>query len=76
MKPTFFCCTVEGTGMDGIAVQQQLERHFSRRDGSRQNDPDDRADCLPDGEETRQRTLSHHCPSVVSNTLRMTPVTF
>ena len=50
--------------MDGVALQQQPERDLGRRDGLGQDDPDDRAGELPDGEEEEHGTLSHHRPSL------------
>ena len=50
--------------MDGVAVQQQSERHLGRRDGLGQDHPDDRAGELPDGEEEKHGTLPNHRPSV------------
>ena len=46
--------------VDGFAVQQQPERDPGWRDGIGQDDPDDRPDRLPDGEEEEHGALPYH----------------
>lgn len=46
--------------MDGVAVQQQTERHPGRRNGPGQDDPDHQSCHLPDREEAAEWTLSDH----------------
>lgn len=52
--------------MDGVPVQQQSKRHPGWWNGSRQNHPDYCSYHLPDGAQEAQRSLSHHCSSLVS----------
>ena len=58
--------TDQGAGVAGVSVQQQPEWNPGRRDGSGENDSDHRPGGLPHGTKGKQRTLPHHCTTLVS----------
>ena len=53
--------------MDGVAAQQLSERDPGRRDGPRQDYPDDCSDCVPHGVKAPERTVPYHCAALVSH---------
>jgi len=59
-------CTGQRVGMDGIAIQQQLEWNPGWWDGTWQDNSDHCTHYTSDGEEASQRTISHHRSTVVS----------
>ena len=65
VSTVLLCVVAERTGVDGVAAQQFAERDPRRRDGTGEDDPDNRAHLLPDGKETAQRTVPHHRSSLV-----------
>jgi len=62
-------CLGERLGVDGVTVQQQSEWNPSGWDGSREDNTDDCTHHVLDGEEACQRTISHHCSTLVSTLL-------